>query len=174
MNSPLKSATLDLVTLNQASVDQLQEWLANVYPGASWIAEAVIAHRPFASFAAFKYALTQVVQQSSEAAQLKLIQDSAPDWRAVLDLSLNPSLSVLLNDYQTKFGFPFVLAPEGPRGAVVVSVVGGGVDAESFGLSPDEVLSTLQRRLGQPSEFERQESLREVHRIAELRLNAVS
>uniref|UniRef100_UPI0040483E1F hydantoinase/carbamoylase family amidase n=1 Tax=Orrella sp. TaxID=1921583 RepID=UPI0040483E1F len=188
----------DLAGLNTATVSELQTWLGcdpsgsrGAYAGAPWIAEAVIAHRPFASFAAFKYALTQVVQQSSEAAQLKLIQDSAPDWRAVLNLSLNPSLTAsllaLLNDYQTKFGFPFVLAPEGPRGAVVastvvnavastvVSAVGGGVHAvaESFALKPDEVLSTLQRRLGQPVEFERQESLREVHRIAELRLNAL-
>uniref|UniRef100_UPI004047629B hydantoinase/carbamoylase family amidase n=1 Tax=Orrella sp. TaxID=1921583 RepID=UPI004047629B len=183
MNTLMKSATLDVVTLNRASVDHLQVWLASVYPAAPWIAETVIAHRPFASFAAFKYALTQVVQQSNEAAQLKLIQDSAPDWRAVLDLPSNAPLLALLNDYKTKFGFPFVLAPEGPRGAVVASTVvsavsgavGDGVDAvgESFALSPDEVLSTLQRRLGQPVEFERQESLREVHRIAELRLNAL-
>ncbi len=194
----------DLAGLNTASVSELQNWLGikpidssgsrGAYAGAPWIAEAVIAHRPFASFAAFKYALTQVVQQSSEAAQLELFQDSAPDWRAVLDLPSNAPLLALLNDYNTKFGFPFVLAPEGPRGAVVASTVvnavastvvsavgggvgavGGGVDAVagSFALSPDEILSTLQRRLGQPAEFERQESLREVHRIAELRLNAL-
>ena len=183
MNSPLKSAPLDLVTLNQASVDQLQDWLENVYPGASWIAKAVMAHRPFASFAAFKYALTQVVQKAGDEAKHQLIADSEPDWQAWTDSTVQGSdespfevlLKAPLDQYRTKFGFPFVLAPEGPRGVASVSLVVGGVDAvgESFALTPTEVLTTLQRRLGQPAEFELQESLREVHRIAELRLNAL-
>ncbi len=177
---------LDLPALNAFSVNELDACLSVVYPGphrsASWIAKALIAHRPFASFAAFKYALTQVVQQASGEAKRQLIEQSEPDWQrwvgsfaqASVESSFEVLLKTPLSQYQANFGFPFVLAPQGPRGAIVTGV--GTADAnvgEPFALTPADVLNTLQRRLGQPAEFELQESLREVHRIAELRLNAL-
>jgi beta-ureidopropionase / N-carbamoyl-L-amino-acid hydrolase len=62
----------------------------------------------------------------------------------------------LNTDYNAKFGFPFILAVRGPRGN---------------GLTRREIISTFERRLGNPADFERAEALRNIHRIAEIRLN---
>ncbi len=62
----------------------------------------------------------------------------------------------LNDDYNAKFGFPFVLAVRGPRGE---------------GLSKAEIIATFARRLAHHPDFERAESLRNIHRIAELRLD---
>jgi N-carbamoyl-L-amino-acid hydrolase len=59
-------------------------------------------------------------------------------------------------DYNAKFGFPFILAVRGPRGT---------------GLSRAEIIDTFERRLGNPVAYELEECLRNVHRIAEIRLN---
>jgi N-carbamoyl-L-amino-acid hydrolase len=153
--------------------DDLKRCSDNAYLGAPWIAEAIVAHHPFISFAAFKYALTQVVQQGTEAAKQKLRLDNAPDWSrfsptitAACGKASARTFEALLTHYQQKFGFPFVLAPEGPRG-------NGANSQAPEGLSEAQILNTLERRLGHPVEFEQQESLREVHRMAELRLNAL-
>ena len=55
-----------------------------------------------------------------------------------------------------KFGFPFILAVRGPR---------------SQGLNRAQIIATWQRRLGNPVDFEFAEALRNIHRIAEIRLN---
>ncbi len=59
-------------------------------------------------------------------------------------------------EYNAKFGFPFVLAVRGPRGS---------------GLGKHEILATFARRLANQPEFERAECLRQIHRIAEIRLD---
>ncbi|HET6827412.1 MAG TPA: 2-oxo-4-hydroxy-4-carboxy-5-ureidoimidazoline decarboxylase, partial [Ramlibacter sp.] len=58
--------------------------------------------------------------------------------------------------YNARFGFPFILAVRGPRGT---------------GLGRQEIIATFERRVDNHPEFERAEALRNVHRIAELRLN---
>ena len=65
-------------------------------------------------------------------------------------------LQQLNADYNAKFGFPFILAVRGPRG---------------LGLGRHEIIATFARRLGNPVDFEREECLRNIHRIAEIRLN---
>ncbi|HSN31557.1 MAG TPA: hydantoinase/carbamoylase family amidase, partial [Ideonella sp.] len=57
--------------------------------------------------------------------------------------------------YEATFGFPFVLAVRGPRGT---------------GLARQQIIATFERRLANPADFELAEGLRNVHRIAELRL----
>ena len=59
-------------------------------------------------------------------------------------------------DYGAKFGFPFILAVRGPRG---------------LGLSKADILATFERRLGHHPDFELAEALRNIHRIAEIRLS---
>jgi len=59
-------------------------------------------------------------------------------------------------DYNARFGFPFILAVRGPRGT---------------GLSKAEIIATFERRLQGHPDFERQECIRNIHRIAEIRLN---
>jgi N-carbamoyl-L-amino-acid hydrolase len=59
-------------------------------------------------------------------------------------------------DYNTTFGFPFILALRGPR---------------NTGLNKAEIIATFERRLNNHPDFERAECLRNIHRIAEIRLN---
>jgi len=58
--------------------------------------------------------------------------------------------------YNQKFGWPFVLAVRGPRG---------------IGLSRVEIIKTFERRLAGHPDFELAECIRNIHRIAEIRLN---
>ena len=58
-------------------------------------------------------------------------------------------------DYNARFGFPFILAVRGPRGT---------------GLSKAEIIATFARRLDHHPDHERAEALRNIHRIAEIRL----
>jgi beta-ureidopropionase / N-carbamoyl-L-amino-acid hydrolase len=58
--------------------------------------------------------------------------------------------------YNAKFGFPFILAVRGPRGS---------------GLTRHEITATFERRLLHPPDHELAEALRNIHRIAEIRLN---
>jgi N-carbamoyl-L-amino-acid hydrolase len=57
--------------------------------------------------------------------------------------------------YNERFGFPFILAVRGPRGK---------------GLPKQEIIDTFARRLDNHPEFELAEALRNIHRIAEIRL----
>jgi N-carbamoyl-L-amino-acid hydrolase len=59
-------------------------------------------------------------------------------------------------DYNARFGFPFILAVRGPRG---------------LGLGKAEIIKIFERRLAHHPDFEMAEALRNIHRIAELRLN---
>jgi N-carbamoyl-L-amino-acid hydrolase len=59
-------------------------------------------------------------------------------------------------DYNARFGFPFILAVRGPRG---------------LGLGKQEIIATFARRLDNHPDFECAEAIRNIHRIAEIRLN---
>ncbi|MDE2147662.1 MAG: hydantoinase/carbamoylase family amidase, partial [Burkholderiales bacterium] len=58
--------------------------------------------------------------------------------------------------YAAKFGWPFILAVRGPRG---------------LALTRAEIIAAFERRLAGHPDFEFAEALRQVHRIAQLRLN---
>jgi beta-ureidopropionase / N-carbamoyl-L-amino-acid hydrolase len=59
------------------------------------------------------------------------------------------------SDYNAKFGWPFILAVRGPRG---------------MGLHRAEIIAIFERRLAGHPDFEFAECLRNIHRIAEIRL----
>jgi N-carbamoyl-L-amino-acid hydrolase len=65
-------------------------------------------------------------------------------------------LRQLNETYLKHFGWPFIIAVRGPRG---------------LGLSPDAILAQLRRRMSHPPAVEFHECLRQIHRIAETRLN---
>ena len=134
-------------------------------------------HRPFHSLAQLKLALARVVREAGSDAQLALIrahpelagkamiakaltaESTGEQERAGLTACTAEEFSRLqrLNaDYNAKFGFPFILAVRGPRG---------------LGLSRKEIIATFERRLGHHPDFERAECLRNIHRIAEIRLD---
>jgi N-carbamoyl-L-amino-acid hydrolase len=167
--------TLDL--LNAADQANFTQLLDGVYEHSPWIAEHTWSKRPFRNLAQLKLALVKVVRESSKDLQLGLIrahpelagkamvsktltaESTNEQGKAGLtDCSLAEfeSIQRLNANYNTKFGFPFILAVRGPRG---------------LGLSKSEIISTFARRLDNHPDFELAECLRNIHRIAEIRLN---
>ena len=166
-----------LQQLNEASPQDAQRLLAGLYEHSPWIAEQALLQRPFRSLAHLKYCMAQVVAKADPDAQLGLIrahpelagkamvantlttESSSEQTQAGLTQCSAEELQHItrLNAaYSTKFGFPFILAVRGPRGQ---------------GLLKAEILATFERRLLSHPNFELQESLRNIHRIVELRLN---
>jgi N-carbamoyl-L-amino-acid hydrolase len=167
---------LTLEQLNAASAVEFTTLLDGTYEHSPWIAERAAAARPFATLAQLKQALVRVVQESGADAQLALIR-SHPELagKAMVSQTLtaestNEQGKAGLTDctaeefnriqqlnaaYNARFGFPFMLAVRGPRGN---------------GLGKQQIIETFARRLGNPPDFERDEALRNIHRVAEIRL----
>ncbi len=163
--------------LNAASPEQALALLDGLYENSPWVAEQALPQRPFGSLAGLKYGLADVVKQAGAALQLALLR-AHPELagKAMLTGSLSEasqgeqsvsglthcsadelaSLQRLNAAYNSRFGWPFILAVRGPRGS---------------GLTRAEVIAAFERRLQNPPGFEQAECLRQVHRIAELRLN---
>ncbi len=168
---------VNLDPINNANPSEALQLLEGLYEHSPWIAEEALELRPFRSVAQLKHAMARVVAQASAEAQLALIR-AHPELagKAMISRTLTAestheqgkagltdctpdefaAIQKLNADYNAKFGFPFVLAVRGPRGT---------------GLSRREIIETFQRRLDNPRDFELAESLRNIHRIAELRLN---
>jgi len=168
---------ITLSQLNQATLEDATQWLAGLYEHSPWIPEAALAERPFSSLAQLKHAMVRVLAAAGVEPQLALIR-AHPELagKAMVDKSLTTestneqskaglthctpqefeTIQQLNRDYNARFGFPFILAVRGPRGT---------------GLSKAEIIATFTRRLHGHPEFERQECIRNIHRIAEIRLN---
>lgn len=169
------SLTLD--QLNAATLTEASQMLDGIYEHSPWIAEAALAQRPFKSLAHLKHALADTVRQANRPAQLALIRahpelagklaasgqltaESSHEQAAAGLKACSPeelaALQRLNAEYQAKFGWPFIVAVRGPRGT---------------GLTRQEIISTFARRLENHADFELAECLRNIHRIAEIRLN---
>lgn len=168
---------LTLDQLNTASLEQALQWLDGVYEHSPWIAQAALHERPFRSLAHLKHALAHAVRTAGTQAQLALIR-AHPELagKAMVDQSLTAEstheqskagltqctpaefarLQQLNADYNARFDFPFILAVRGPRGT---------------GLRKQQIIDTFARRLDNHPDFEQAEALRNIHRIAEIRLN---
>ncbi len=166
-----------LAALNSASDAQALALLDGLYEHSPWIAQAALAHRPFASITALKHAMAVVLQGAGLDAQVKLVR-AHPELagKAMVDQSLTAEstneqskaglthctaqefaqIQKLNADYNAKFGWPFILAVRGPRGT---------------GLRKQQIIDTFARRLQGHPDFELQECLRQIHRIVEIRLN---
>jgi N-carbamoyl-L-amino-acid hydrolase len=168
---------LTIDQLNAASPAEFTALLDGTYEHSPWIAERAAALRPLASLAALKQALARVVHEAGAAAQLGLIrahpelagkamvahtltaESTGEQGRAGLTHCTPQEFALLqqLNAaYNQRFGFPFILAVRGPRGT---------------GLTRAQIIATFQRRLAHPVDYEHAEALRNIHRIAEIRLD---
>jgi len=156
---------LTLEQFNTASQADAVQMLADLYEHASWEIETVLAQRPFQTLAQLKIALAQALMAASPAEKLTRIRahpglmERARRGRARLPEPTSGELVRIRQldaDYQARFGFPFVLSLRGPRGT---------------GLTWQEIIATCARRLANPADFEIEEALRQLQRIAELRLN---
>jgi len=168
---------LTLEQLNTADAASAVQMLDGLYEHSPWIAQTALAQRPFASLAHLKYAMVQVLEQAGVQPQLDLIR-AHPELagKAMVAKSLTAEstneqnkagltqctpeefahIQQLNAAYNARFGFPFILAVRGPRGT---------------GLLKQEIIDTFARRLSNHPDFERAEALRNIHRIAEIRLN---
>ncbi len=168
---------LSLDPLNHADADSFTALLDGTYEHSPWIARAAWAQRPFKSLAALKHAMVVVLREAGREAQLRLIR-AHPELagKAMVSKTLTAESSheqgkagltdctpaefahiqQLNADYNAKFGWPFMLAVRGPRG---------------LGLHRSAIIATFERRLANHPDFEFAEALRNIHRVAELRLN---
>ncbi|MBN8750492.1 MAG: 2-oxo-4-hydroxy-4-carboxy-5-ureidoimidazoline decarboxylase [Variovorax sp.] len=163
--------------LNAASASEAVALLDGTYEHSPWVAEKAIATRPFRSLQHLKHAMAQAVSTAPAEQQLTLIrmhpelagkqmeantltaESTNEQGKAGLTNCTAEELAhirTLNQAYGEKFGFPFILAVRGPRGT---------------GLMKKEIIATFERRLHHHPDFERAESLRNIHRIAEIRLN---
>ena len=168
---------LTLETLNAADEAGFTALLDGVYEHSPWIAARAWAKRPFATLAQLKRGLVEAVREASREEQLGLIR-AHPELagKAMVSKTLTAestneqnkagltnctpeefaTIQKLNADYNAKFGFPFILAVRGPRG---------------LGLQKAEIIATFARRLANGPDFEFAEALRNIHRIAEIRLD---
>ena len=166
-----------LHALNAASLEEASRMLDGLYEHSPWIAQAALAERPFQSLAQLKLAMARVLDAAGAEKQVALVRahpelagkamvagaltaESSHEQNRAGLTHCTPEefarLQQLNKDYNAKFGFPFILAVRGPRGA---------------GLARREIIETFARRLQGHPDFELQENLRNIHRVVELRLN---
>jgi len=171
------TTALTLQQINDATPAEAAALLDGLYEHSPWIVERTVAQSaPFSSLAHFKQALAQTVSSAGEALQLDLIRahpelagkamvsqtltaESTGEQQSAGLADCSPEefarIQQLNADYNARFGFPFVLAVRGARGE---------------GLPRAQIIEAFARRLGHPPDFEREEALRNIHRIAEIRL----
>ena len=168
------SHTLD--EFNRASPAEAELMLDGLYEHTPWIAARAVQARPFRSLAQLKHAMADVLDKAGVDAQLALIrahpelagkamqagtltpESTGEQTRAGLTACTPEELAriqQLNRDYNARFGFPFVLCVRGPRGT---------------GLGKQQIIDTFARRLAGHPDFERAEALRQINRIAEIRL----
>ena len=167
----------NLDELNSMEAPAFAAALGGIYEHSPWIPERAAAARPFATLAALKLALEDAVARASRDEQLGLLR-AHPELagRAAIAGELTREstgeqaksgltqcspeqfemLQRLNAEYNARFGFPFILAVKGPTGE---------------GLTREQVIATFARRLRNRPDDEMAECLRQVHRIAEMRLN---
>jgi beta-ureidopropionase / N-carbamoyl-L-amino-acid hydrolase len=168
---------LTLSQFNTASAAQALAMLDGLYEHSPWIAEKAIARRPFRSLAHMKHTMVEVLAEAGPQAQAALIRvhpelaGKAMVSKTLTAESSNEQGKAGLTDctpaefahiqelnaaYNKKFGWPFTLAVRGPRG---------------LGLDRHAIIRTFERRLAGHPDFELAECIRNIHRIAEIRLN---
>ena len=168
---------LTLQDLNTLPLPQAAALLDGLYEHSPWIVEQALARRPFASIAALRQACIAVLGQAGADAEVALIRahpelaGKAMVARTLTAESTNEQstaglthctpdefarLQQLNTDYKARFGFPFIVAVRGPRGT---------------GYNRHQIIATFERRLHATPDAERAECIRQIHRIAEIRLN---
>lgn len=169
--------TMTLDRLNHCDSAAFATALSGIYKHSPWAAERAAALRPFATTTALKLALQNSVVNATQDEQLTLIraypelggEAAAADEVAAKSVGEQARagltrcsaeefarLQQLNADYNCKFGFPFILAVEGPDGN---------------GMHRSAIIALFARRLKHQKAEELGECLRQIHRIAELRIN---
>ena len=168
--------THTIAELNAASPARAATLLDGIYEHSPWIAAAALSQRPFADLAHLARALVDATRAGGRDAQLALLrahprlagkamvagtltaESTDEQTRSGLTRCTPQEFARLhaLNDaYDARFGWPFILAVRGPTG---------------LGLTRAEIIDAFERRIANEPDAEFDECLRNVHRIAEIRL----
>jgi 2-oxo-4-hydroxy-4-carboxy-5-ureidoimidazoline decarboxylase len=156
-----------LPRLNALPVAEFVAAVGGVFEHSPWIAERAAARRPFASLDSLHAALCAVVADSTPDEQLALIRahpdlvgrivltaESKGEQTAAGLTDLSPEETALFDrynrDYQTRFGFPFVICARLNK--------------------KDAILAAFPIRLQNTTAVERATALAEIYKIARLRL----
>ncbi|MDM7850414.1 2-oxo-4-hydroxy-4-carboxy-5-ureidoimidazoline decarboxylase [Pseudochrobactrum kiredjianiae] len=167
---------MNLQELNSLPEADFIAALGGIFEHSPWVAEAVEGHRPFASVSVLHQAMVEAVEKAGVNKQLTLIR-AHPDLAGkaaragnLTDASTSEQKGAgldrlddaeyerfhRLNDaYKQHFDFPFILAVRGFEGK--------GHDKYS-------ILSNFETRLQNTPEQEISEAVRQIARIAKLRL----
>ena len=164
----MKSPSLTIDEVNSLGRAEFVGRLGAIYEKSPWVAEAAWKARPFVDAAALENALADVVRHASHAHQLELLQKhprlgtrlalsgysrSEQAGAGLLDVSAaeRAELEQLNNSYETKFGFPFILAVRNANSR--------------------SILDSCRTRINHDEKSEFDESLRQVFKIAHFRLS---
>ena len=155
--------------INNLSESKFIEVFANVFENARWIAEKLYKEKPFKDFNELSTKMMDIFEISTREKKLKILNDH-PDLgnKAKIGSLTSDSLKEQknsgldqctkeeynefkkLNDAYKKFGFPFILAVK---------------DKNKI-----EILNNFRKRVNSEKEIEFEEAIKQVKKIASLRL----
>jgi 2-oxo-4-hydroxy-4-carboxy-5-ureidoimidazoline decarboxylase len=160
-----------LENVNQMDESTFVSVFGAVYEHSPWVAEAAWQSRPFASLDTLHTVMDEVVEGAGQSRKLTLIKahpelarrlarsdqltaeshsEQAKAGLSSLPENLTKRMLELNNRYQAKFGFPFIICARLNNVATI--------------------LRAMEDRLSNPSETEFETALREISKIARLRL----
>ena len=155
--------------INNLSESEFIKLFANIFEKASWIAKELYKKKPFADFEELSTKMINIFETSSKEKKLKILNDH-PDLGAKVKISSLTQDSLKeqnsagldrctkeefiefkkLNEDYKKFGFPFILTVKGKNKI--------------------EILNNFRKRVNSKQNIEFEEALKQVKKIASLRL----
>ena len=155
--------------INKLSKSEFIKVFANIFENARWIAEELYNKKPFNNFGELSSKILNIFETTTKEKQLKILKDH-PDLANKAKLSTLTPNSLKeqtsagldqcteeefnefkkLNDTYKKFGFPFILAVKGKN--------------------KNEILNNFRKRISSEPEIEFNEAIKQVKKIASLRL----
>ena len=159
--------------INKFSKSEFTKVFANIFENASWIAEKLYGQKPFSSYEELSLKMINIFETCSKEKKLEIlnahpnladktkISSLTPDSKqeqhnAGLDQCTEVEFNEFkkLNDVYKKFGFPFILAVKGKN--------------------KNEILNNFRKRVLSEPEIEFGEAIKQVKKIASLRLEILN
>ena len=159
--------------INKLPQSEFIKVFANIFENARWIAEELYKQKPFGDFNELSSKMMNIFEMSSKEKKLKILNDHpdlgnktkigslTPDSlkeqkNAGLDQCTKEEFNEFkkLNNTYKKFGFPFILAIKGK--------------------SKIEILNNFRERINSEPQIEFEEAIKQVKKIASLRLEDLS
>ena len=148
--------------INKLSQTEFIKVFANIFENSTWIADELYKQKPFDNFeTAKKEKQLKILKDHPDLANKTKISSLTPDSlkeqiSAGLDHCTEEEFNEFkkLNDSYKKFGFPFILAVKGK--------------------TKTEILNNFKKRIYSDPETEFNEAIKQVKKIASLRLNELN